>query len=288
MQDDMHYFENPNYRLIEYIQDREREIYLTMCGIEQCLPGKQVDCGERRGYHLHAVIHGKGTLWADGKEIHVHEGQLFLTTPAAHIEYQADLQSPWYYCWVTYDGSKARTFLERAGFTRDVYVLDCHIDIQRFLVISQEMLKKPKLNYSSELYRVGLALQFLSLAVESYEEQNGRAAYYNELSADDYIEYAIKYINNNFATVRIREVAEYVNLNRTYFTALFRRKMCMSPQDYLMKIRMERAVDLLRNTKLPIRMIASSVGYEDPLTFSKVFKQKYGIGPRNYRTGNQS
>ena len=119
---------------------------------------------------------------------------------------------------------------------------DCNIDIQRFLAVSQSLLRKPQLNYSGELYRAGLALQFLALAVESYENKNGSAGFYRQLSADDYIDYAIRYIHSNYAEIKIQDVAKYVNLNRTYFTTLFRKKMYMSPQEYLMKIRMESAV----------------------------------------------
>lgn len=287
MQADVNYFENPKYRLIEYIQDRERDLYLSMCGIEQCLPGKKAGSGTRRGYHLHAVISGKGRIFASGHETEVHGGQLFLTSPGRDIIYQADDEQPWYYCWVTYDGTKAANYLASAGFEDDVIILDCNIDVHRFLAVSQEMLKKPALNYSSELYRASLALQFLSLAIESYENKNGKTGYYKQLSADDYIEYAIRYIHDNYARVKINEVADFVNLNRTYFAALFRRKMYMSPQAYLMKIRMERACELLKNTTLPVRIIAGSVGYENPLTFSKVFKQKYGVGPKEYRMENQ-
>ena len=288
MSGDVNYYENPNYRLIEYLQDKDRDLYLIMCGIEQCLPGKEAGPDTRRGYHLHAVIAGKGRLRIAGKEYAIHAGQMFLTVPGEVMWYQADREQPWYYCWTTYGGSRAGEYLASAGFTEGVYVQDCKIDVHRFLAVSQEMLSKPQLNYSSELFRAGLAFQFLSLAVESYEGENRQAGYYSQLSVDDCIDYAIKYIHNNYANVRIQEVARYVNLNRTYFTELFRKRMMQSPQEYLMKVRMERGCELLRTTELPIQMIAASIGYENPLTFSKMFKMRYGISPSLYRTQNRT
>ena len=177
--------------------------------------------------------------------------------------------------------------LANAGFTEDVIVQDCHIEVRRFLEISQEMVRKPQMSYSNELYRLSLSLQFLALAVESYQNQNGKTGLYKQLSTDDLIDYAIKYINANYAMVKIREVADYVNLNRTYFTEQFKRRVFMSPQEYLMKIRMEHACQLLEETQLPVNMIAGNVGYENPLTFSKIFKQKYGVGPKEYRKEKQ-
>jgi transcriptional regulator GlxA family with amidase domain len=62
----------------------------------------------------------------------------------------------------------------------------------------------------------------------------------------------------------------------------------MSPQEYLMQVRMKHACDLLKETDLPIKMIASSVGYENALTFSKIFKHKEGVSPLDYRKNGES
>lgn len=283
MPNDTNYYENPNYRLIEYLENKDDDLYIRLCGIEQCLPGKEAGPDKRTGYHLHAVISGKGKLRVGDHHYDVHAGQLFLTVPGIEMWYKADEQNPWYYCWTTFEGKKAAQYLENAGFREGSYVQDCHIDITRFLEISQEMLAKPNLNLSSELYRLGQAYRFLSLAVESYEGQNKKTGAYSDLSTDDYINYAIKYIQNNYANLQIKNVAEYIGLNRTYFTAIFKEKMYMSPQEYLMQTRMRHACDLLQNTELPVRVIASSVGYENALTFSKIFKQKYGESPVHYR-----
>ena len=64
--------------------------------------------------------------------------------------------------------------------------------------------------------------------------------------------------------------------------------MYMSPQEYLMQTRMQHACDLLRKTELPVHVISSSVGYENALTFSKIFKQKKGVSPLDYRRNGKN
>ena len=289
MSSDVHYYnDNPNYRLIEYLENKDDDLYVRLCGIEQCLPGKQAGPGKRTGYHLHAVISGKGKLRVGDYSYDVHAHQLFLTVPGIEMWYQADEKEPWYYCWTTFEGKKAWQYLQDAGFSEERYLLDCHIETNRFLEVSQEMLSKPDLNLSGELYRLGHAYRFLSLAIESYEKQNKKAGAYSDLSTDDYIRFALKYIQNNYANLQIKNLADYIGLNRTYFTTIFKEKMYMSPQEYLMQTRMRHACDLLRETELPVHVIASSVGYENALTFSKIFKKKTGVSPLDYRRNGKN
>ncbi len=59
--------------------------------------------------------------------------------------------------------------------------------------------------------------------------------------------------------------------------------MEISPQEYLVSYRLEQGSRLLRTTKMSIGEIAEKIGYENPLTFSKIFKNVYGVSPKNYR-----
>ena len=57
----------------------------------------------------------------------------------------------------------------------------------------------------------------------------------------------------------------------------------MSPQAFLIQVRLERAAQLLRGSDMPVGHIAATVGYNDALSFSKAFKHKYNISPTEYR-----
>ena len=64
---------------------------------------------------------------------------------------------------------------------------------------------------------------------------------------------------------------------------IFKRMLDLSPKDYIVYYRMERAKEFLQDARLPVGSIAYSVGYRDPLTFSKMFKLKTGLSPTEYR-----
>ena len=99
-----------------------------------------------------------------------------------------------------------------------------------------------------------------------------------------YVEEALRYIENNYAhTVNIQVIADHLNIERTYLYRLFKDITGTSPQEYLLDYRIRRACSLLKETDLPISDIARSVGYDDALYFSRLFKQKKGQTPTQYR-----
>ena len=59
--------------------------------------------------------------------------------------------------------------------------------------------------------------------------------------------------------------------------------MKISLKDYILKTKIDEANDLLKNTDLPINVISRSVGFDDPLYFSRIYKEKQKISPKNYR-----
>ena len=276
-------FQSPSYRGIEYLRSTDSALYMKTCGIQRCLPGYSYPYNGREGYHLHVVLSGKGILRVRGQEFQVHKRQMFLLKDSEEMFYQADQEDPWYYVWIVYGGDHALNFMEHAGFTEGVYVQDCRIDPMEFSNLVTEILERPHLNFSSEVYRLGLAIQFLSLAIENWEKRSDAPRQKADMAVKDYVAYAVRLIRNNYASIRISDVADYIGINRAYLTAIFREQMKISPQEYLMQVRMERSRELMLKTELPVRMVAREVGYVDQLAFSKIFKKKFGLSPEQYR-----
>lgn len=81
----------------------------------------------------------------------------------------------------------------------------------------------------------------------------------------------------------IQDIANKLSINRSYLTTIFKEYQQQSPKEYLLYIRMHRAKQLLENTKESIKVIAFSVGFSDPLYFSKAFKKYWDCSPREMR-----
>ena len=180
-------------------------------------------------------------------------------------------------------GSAAGSYLELAGFTEGVYVLPCNVDPAEFQNLVMDMLRRQYIRVSSEFARFGLSLQYLGLAIESWEKSGAGASRRRDLSVEDYVRYAVQFIRTNYQHIRISDVADYIGINRTYLTEIFREHMYMSPQEYLIQVRIGKSKELLRQTDLPVNRVASEVGYDDQLSFSRIFKKRVGISPLQYR-----
>ena len=81
----------------------------------------------------------------------------------------------------------------------------------------------------------------------------------------------------------MQEIAHTLHVDSAYLTRNFTQKYGITPKEYLIDKRIEYAKQLLRETDACIKEIAISIGYDDQLYFSRIFKKKEGLPPLEYR-----
>ncbi len=95
---------------------------------------------------------------------------------------------------------------------------------------------------------------------------------------------AVNFIHNNFERdISLGDIAKFVFLSPSYFTRAFKEETGMSPINYLLKVRIERAKELLADTGLKISDIALNVGFSNQQRFNEMFKKYAGLTPLQYR-----
>ena len=276
-------FENSRYRTM-LSQRQLEELMLITCGVESCVPGYEYRTEDREGFHLHVILSGKGVLSVNGVETQLHFGQIFVTKPGEDTWYRADREDPWSYCWMAYDGTEARHYTEAAGLVTGTNWLNCRIDVTRFYTLVQNALEySSNLTLSGDLNRLARLMEFLALAIESANRDSKSSPRKLEYSARVYVEYAVNYLQANYPNAKINDVAQQIGINRSYLTSIFRRQMGISPQEYLMQYRMDKAREMLLESDISVQEIALRVGYDNALTFSKIFKSYYDLSPAHYR-----
>jgi AraC-like DNA-binding protein len=81
----------------------------------------------------------------------------------------------------------------------------------------------------------------------------------------------------------VEELARVCSLSRSAFAAGFVARVGKPPATYLVHVRLDAAVGLLRDTSLPVTLIAKNVGYTSEAAFSRAFKNRYGTPPARWR-----
>ena len=83
--------------------------------------------------------------------------------------------------------------------------------------------------------------------------------------------------------VTLSTIASHLHMNKNYLCEIFKKKTGISLLDYMTKVKMERAKNMLRESESRSYEIADKLGYKDPEYFSKSFKKHLGISPTEYR-----
>jgi AraC family transcriptional regulator len=95
-------------------------------------------------------------------------------------------------------------------------------------------------------------------------------------------EYVMAHLDRNLS---LQELANLVDLNPHYFCRLFKAACGLTPHQYLLKSRVDRAAQLLRSSQLPIAEVAQKVGFYDQSRFTQVFQRWMGVTPKHYQKG---
>lgn len=274
------YFETSKSKYLEPQKKQSVDLFLCYCGSENCTPGYSYGPGVRSQYLIHYIIDGEGSYTVNNKTYKLRKNQGFLICPDAITYYEADKNNPWSYMWIGFNGVKAETYLNYANLNEENLMFEYSKDDSLKEYIS-EMLKLKEMDYSNKLKLEGLLYFFMSKLVESRKDVSNKTSY---KSAELYLEKSIEFIENNYPNnIKINDIANYIGINRSYLTHIFKKNINVSPQEFLVNYKIDKACELLNNPDLSIKVIAASVGYTDPLTFSKIFKKVTGINPKSYR-----
>ncbi len=88
---------------------------------------------------------------------------------------------------------------------------------------------------------------------------------------------------NAFVRYNFEKEARKAGLSYSHFRRLFRQCIGRSPHDYLLLCRMQTAAEALKEFHRPVKEIASEAGYDDHAQFSKLFRAKIGLSPKQFR-----
>ncbi len=246
-------------------------------GYERCDSSYGWGPALRDHYLIHYISAGCGIYTHGDKTYSLSQGDLFLISPGKLVHYRADRNDPWEYCWVGFNGADARRLVMMAGFTADNPVMHSNdpTETKRLLMAIAEASGSGAAN---DAQMVGCLYHFLAHLIR-LNDQNSIGNPHQE-----YVANALRFIQYNYANdIGIGDIAAYVGISRSQLYRAFLEDFGVSPHTYLQRYRINEACSLLRNPTYSIAEVAGSVGFNDPLYFSRVFKSLKGCPPSVYQ-----
>ncbi|MCZ8520852.1 MULTISPECIES: AraC family transcriptional regulator [Paenibacillus] len=267
-------------RLTNHYVNSCQDIQFYYAGTEACEPGHAWGPGVKDHYKIFYVHSGRGTFRTSNMNYPLTQGEGFFMVPGELYAYEADLEDPWTYSWVAFNGGAVETYLQQAGLSGERPLFTCPQDgpIRQSL---QGMLEADQTSWSKPLRMTAALYSFLAIVMDSV--QTAPKDPYRSSMQSHYVAQALEFIETNYSRpVSIGDLAQSLGLNRKYIASLFKSAVGIPPQQYLCRYRMQKARDLMKSP-LSIKEISYSVGYSDQLIFSRMFKKTYGFAPREYR-----
>lgn len=247
--------------LASFTNNEFQDLNPVQFGYEKCKASHFYGPTVRTCWIIHFILSGSGMFRINKKTYMLGENDIFVIPPYVETYYEADETDPWNYIWIAFT----------AGDHLNLHLPDVlHYPELRSIFTTMKNYEKP------ENHQVAF---LCSKLWELYTRLQQYPA-----SDTDYISTALSYIHSQYMNnITIESIAKKLNLERTYFSALFKKRTGLSPKHYLINYRMKIAAELLTKNDSQISTIANSVGYSDIYNFSIMFKQHFGVSPLAYR-----
>lgn len=244
-----------------FIRNRNfKDLNPIECGEEQCLPLHSFGPYMRDIFLLHYVVSGKGTVYYGEEAISVNSGEFFVIKPNEVTTYIADKENPWHYIWIGFTGSLAENydFLKHRVVPYSGKVFYELLDVENYSSAKEEYL-------ASKLFQLFAELSTENIDINLYVK-----------SCKNLVKTSYMY------DIHLYGIAEKIGIDRTYLSKLFKSHTNMSFQEYLIKTRMKKAMEFLKDG-FNVAETANMCGYKDQFTFSRAFKKFYNISPKEMK-----
>ena len=226
------------------------------------------------------IAAGEGHFFFDGKEVIVPAGNMVLYQPKQQQKYHylgKDKTQVWF---VHFTGREVRSILQHYEIPTDSYIL--HTGISRdyediFRKMRDELVKCA---WGYEELLCCLFRQLLLTMHRRIAESIPRISGF----VQDEMDRARNYFEDHYnEDISIEQYAASRNMSTSWFNRSFRNAVGTSPMQYILGIRVRNAQTLLETTDDSISNIASIVGYDNPMYFSRLFRKAKGVSPAGYR-----
>lgn len=220
---------------------------------------------------------GKGYLEYNEKTYHLQEGDgIFIDCRNPHFYRTEGTQ--WVHSVLHFNGALCEYFFSE--FSKNGSVLfhqpiagSYQNQLEHLIDLQEDVLPYRELLISHQLENI-----LIDLLVNSQQYEKDMQ------TLPKNIKYLVHYINNHYYKhLTLDFLAEFSNISKYQLCRLFRKYLGLSPNEYIIQLRLENAKKLLDSSSLSAKQISAMVGIQDENYFYRLFKSRIGMTPDVYR-----
>ncbi len=207
----------------------------------------------------------------------------YLVVPGELEIITADEKDPYESYWIIFKGTLAPEIIKLCGLEKRCHVFSFDKNAECAKILNSVLFDDSYANDYSEAFALQAAFNNI---ISIHTNENRVISGSVNLTARDL---AMIFEKSYQQDLKINELAESFRYSRNHLYSIFKSEYGISPQDYLLNLRIEKAKQLLsrEDMKLSVKEVAYAVGFRDQLYFSKLFKKRTGSTPLEFRNERQ-
>jgi AraC-like DNA-binding protein len=264
--------------IISFLPDENRtytQFHIDITGVTYPDPNYVVDRKSSNIYCLEYVINGEGTVQVDDEVFYPSKGDIYILPIGRHHHYYSSHNNPWEKIWMNVYGPLCDVLFQIYHLENVLWIknLDLYHLFKKNLAICEqkdlsisEVFEQSSLIFHEILAKISMHLYKTPIT--------------KNIEAHKVKEYIDKNIYERFT---MDDIAKIACLSHSQVNRIYKKEYGITPYDYILTKKIETAKLLLRNTNISIKTIAHKLSFLDEHYFSKIFKAKTGVSPRDYR-----
>ena len=232
-------------------------------------------------YQVIYITRGKGICEFEGKPpITIHEGTIILVYPGVWHRYRPEPETGWDEYWIGFNGKYAQHLMGKEFFSSQQPVLSIGQD-ENLLKLFQQVFENVKEeNIGFQQVISATAVQILADIYVATKRKGFEGNSFEKIIK----KVKCRLMENLQGEVDLKVLAEEMNVSYSWLRKTFKYFTGISPHQYLLQLRIQKSRHLLAATSKSVKEVALLTGFESQYYFSRIFKQKTGMNPSDFRS----
>ena len=232
------------------------------------------------GFQVLYITRGSGFFESKATgRLRVEEGSVILLFPDVWHRYMPDAEVGWTEHWIAFDGSAPRMLQKQRIFSPEHPVMDVGVQ-ETLLRLYGEVLDR------IEMEKIGFkeVAAALTMQILAHIHAIRRRRQFGGKEVADVVHRAkLYFVEHLHEPINLEGVAGILGVGYSWFRHRFRDYTGLSPAQYLIQLRINKAKELLSGTSFSMQEVTGASGFQSPYYFSRLFRQKVGVTPSQWR-----